>query len=237
MTDTIVNRIQKLLDKAESTPYPEEAEALFAKAQGLMAAHAIDEAVLAASGAAKRDEIDTLEVVCEAPYASAKSALLGAVARANNGRVVVLQSGGKAMCTVVGHASDLQHISTLFSALSIHAVRALTAATVPPGDTPRRFRHAFLLAFAARINERLIEANQLAVTEHDTANPGQSAALVIKSRGEAVEDELHRLFPKLRTRRVSASSHAGFSAGKAAASNASLGQRGVSGGTRAIGAG
>ena len=237
MDDTIVNRIQKLLDKAESTPYPEEAEALFAKAQGLMATHAIDEAVLAASGASKRDEITTLEVVCDAPYASAKATLLGAVARANNGRVVMLQSGGKALCTVVGHASDLQHISTLFSALSIHAVRGLTAATVPPGDTPRRFRHAFLLAFASRISERLTEANQQAVTDHDIANPGTSAALVIKSRGDAVDDEYRRLYPNLRTRRVSASSHAGFSAGKAAASSASLGQRGVSGGARALGAG
>lgn len=237
MDEAIVNRIQKLLDKAESTQFPEEAEALFAKAQGLMAAHAIDEAVLAASGAAQRDEITSLEVICEAPYASAKASLLGAVARANNGRVVMLKSGAKAVCTVVGHASDLQHISTLFSALSIYAARAVTAAEIPVGDTARRFRHAFLLAFATRIAERLAEANQLAVTEHDRANPGQSSAVVIRDRGRAVDDEYRRLFPNVRTRRSSASSGAGFRAGQAAASKASLGQRGVSGGARALGAG
>jgi hypothetical protein len=45
----MLGRIRALLAKAESTEFPEEAEALTAKAQQLMAHHSIDEALLAAS--------------------------------------------------------------------------------------------------------------------------------------------------------------------------------------------
>ncbi len=44
--DPIAERIAALLDKAESTSYPAEADAFMAKAQELMARHAIDEAML-----------------------------------------------------------------------------------------------------------------------------------------------------------------------------------------------
>ena len=42
----VLRRIRALLAKAESTEFPEEAEALTAKAQELMSAHAVDEALL-----------------------------------------------------------------------------------------------------------------------------------------------------------------------------------------------
>src|SRR5205085_1918517 len=143
------------LDKAESTPYEAEAEAFLAKAQELMARHAIDEAMLATVGQ-EADEIVQDHQVITAPYASAKSVLLGAVGRANRCRVVTESSrGGRVYATIVGHATDVENVRLLFLALSYQAVRFMLDAEVPPGDTARRFRHSFLLAYAHRIGERL----------------------------------------------------------------------------------
>ena len=46
----ILDKVRALLAKAESTEFPEEAEAYTAKAQELMARHRIDRAVLGATG-------------------------------------------------------------------------------------------------------------------------------------------------------------------------------------------
>ncbi len=227
--DAHVHRIQALLDKAESTTFPEEAEALLAKAQELMARHAIDEALLAA--AHHRDDAPTSrQIVVAAPYASAKVALLSAVARANRCRVVVGRGpSGAQYATVVGFPADLDHTATLFSSLSIQAVRFMLAAPVPPTDTPRRFRHAFLLAYGHRVGERLEEADQSAAAEAQAAQMaapgGPSVSLLLASRAHQVDQEFRRMFPRLRYRSVSLSSSAGVASGRRAADRSQLGGR------------
>src|SRR3546814_7340914 len=81
------------------------------------------------------------------------------------------ERGGRT-CMLVGHGSDIARVEVLFSALSLHATRAMLAAEVPAHDTPRRFRHAFLLAFAGRIGQRLQEATGAA--EADAAAAARS---------------------------------------------------------------
>lgn len=228
--ETWMNRVVGLLAKAESTEYPEEAEALVAKAQQLMARHAIDDAMLAAAGRVPT-ELPTLEeVLVVAPYATAKAALLSTVAHANHCRAVRQATGdGSQRCTVVGHPSDLAAVRTLFGALSVHAARAMVAEVVPPGDTPRRFRHAFLLAFTYRIGERLRAAAAAAQRAAESAGvpDGPGVGLVLASRREAVEAAFHQAFPRVRTARATASSWAGATRGRAAADQAGLGQQEV----------
>src|SRR3546814_722620 len=158
-TDPGLRRVQAMLSKAESTQFPAEAEALLAKAQELMSRHAIDEAMLQSAGRAASDAVTTTVVVTTAPYAGAKASLLGAIAAANHCRVIMQTGGGGERggrtCMLVGHGSDIARVEVLFSALSLHATRAMLAAEVPAHDTPRRFRHTFLLAFAGRIGQRL----------------------------------------------------------------------------------
>ena len=240
-SDTYVHRIQALLDKAESTDFPEEADALLAKAQELMSRHAIDEAMLEAAGSgAVTEEIGSQDVIVRAPYASAKTTLLGAVAHANRCRVVSRKGpSGTQYCSVVGYESDLANVNTLFVALSFQAVRFMLQAEVPAHDTPRRFRHSFLVAYAMRIGERLREAEHAATeqAEHDlAAGPGRlhgadggSVALVLASRSEKVDEAFHRANPNLRYRKVSVSSGAGYGSGRSAADRASLNQRGLNG--------
>ena len=220
--DPWINRVNALLAKAESTEFPEEAEALMAKVQELMVRHAIDDAMLAAAGHRTTDQVGTETIVVEAPYATAKATLLGAVANANHCRCVMGGAGeGRQACVIVGHRADLANVQTLFAALSLHAVRSMLAAPIPRGDTVRRFRHAFLLAFAARVSERLTLARARAETEATQA-AGAGVGLVLASRSDAVEAAFRQAFPRVRTARTTSSSAAGRVWGRQAADQAEI---------------
>jgi hypothetical protein len=236
--DAIAERIAALLDKAESTSFPEEADAFLAKAQQLMARHAIDEAMLDAARGTQ-DEIAQVDLVITAPYASAKSVLLQAVASSNRCRLVVAsRPGGRVACVLVGFEMDIRHTRSLYLSLSHQAVRFMLDAPLPPGDTPRRFRHSFLLAYAWRIGERLEEADALARSdaeaEHRTASPDRSVSLVMASREAKVDRAFAEAFPRLGTRQVSSSSGGGHVSGRAAADRSSLDRPSVGGGARAL---
>jgi hypothetical protein len=234
----MAERISALLDKAESTSYPAEAEAFMAKAQELMARHAIDEAMLDAARGS-HDEIAHVEMTIRPPYASAKSVLLNAVAASNRCRLVVSKRpNGQVLCALVGFDTDIRHTRSLYLSLSHQAVRFMLAAPLPPGDTPRRFRHAFLLAYAWRIGERLEEADALAMTEAEAeqlARPtGRSVSLVMASREAKVDSAFAEAFPRIGTKRVSSSSGAGHVSGRAAADRSSLDRPSVTGGGRSL---
>src|SRR3546814_11731305 len=124
-----------------------------------MSRPAIDEAMLQSAGRAASDAVTTTVVVTTAPYAGAKASLLGASAAANHCRVIMQTGGGGERagrtCMLVGHGSDIPRVEVLFSALSLHATRAMLAAAVPAHDPPSGFRHAVMLAFAGRHRPRL----------------------------------------------------------------------------------
>ncbi len=214
-------RVQALLAKAESTDFPDEAEALVAKAQDLMARHAIDHALLdRAAGSPSR--VITATVRIEAPYATAKASLLGAVAYANSCRCVSSGGGDRGLCHLVGHDTDVANVEALYASLSLQAVRAMLSAPVPAGDTARRFRHAFLLAFAARIGQRLDDVSQRVRLEAERSR-GAGTALVLADRSAEVDRALSEAFPRLRRARYTSSSSAGHVSGRRAADQARLG--------------
>ena len=226
-----INRVDALLAKAASTEFGEEADALMAKAQQLMARHAIDDAMLAASGRSPRSEPICEDFVVHPPYATAKAALLATVAGANHCRAVAGSAGsGRQRCTLVGHEADLANVRALYGSLSVHAAAAMIAAEVPGYDTPRRFRHAFLLAFTARIGERLRAAAVSAERDAQAAQAaapgaGQGVDVVLADRRSEVDQAFRRSFPNVRRTTSRASSSAGIMSGRAAADGAGLGQR------------
>jgi len=236
LTDKWLDRVAALLAKAESTDFPEEAEALIAKAQSIMAAHAIDEAMLAAAGKGSTEEVTSEIVWSEAPYAGAKDLLWAAIASANNCKLISHStSGPRSRNTIVGFPSDIAAVKTLYGALSIHAASELARTPVPSHDRPKRFRFAFLLAFAGRIGERLEEAKAQAFddfTETSGTVASDAVGVELASRADQVARQVGELFPRLRTRSVGASSSAGYGAGTNAANRAGLGQTGVGGGGR-----
>ena len=156
-----LRRIRALLAKAESTDFPEEAEALTAKAQELMAQHAIDAVLLDADrGAAPAAGVAERRLHLEPPYLDAKMHLVSAVAGANGVRAAWFGSLGIAV--LVGTPADLDAVELLTTSLLVQAGRAMQAAgrSGEGHSRSRGFRRAFLLAYAVRVGERLETARR-----------------------------------------------------------------------------
>lgn len=221
----LLAKVRGLLAKAESTTFPEEADALTAKAQELMARHAIDAAMV--DGAAPgKGAPGRRAIVIDPPYASAKSSVLGAVAAANRCQVI-LAGGDDEVAHVFGFDVDLDVTEVLYTSLLLQATAEMTAAG-PQVDRfgrsrTRAFRHAFLLAFAGRVGQRLHDAARATVDEVD-ATSGGALVPVLAGREQAVDAAVRSAFPHARTRRLSVSSAEGVRAGHRAGDRADIGR-------------
>ncbi|MQY36237.1 hypothetical protein SRB17_42360 [Streptomyces sp. RB17] len=209
-------RIRALLAKAEATGYPEEAEALSAKAQELMARHSVDEALLAA-GAPAPDAPGACRIGVEPPYEQAKAVLLDAVAGANNCRAVWNEPLG--FSTVVGFEADLEAVELLYTSLLVQATHAMTKAEAAQRAGGRKrtktFRQSFLAAYAHRVGDRLAAAAETQVS--------QDLLPVLATREIAVTDRLERMFPETGTTRLrGVSDAAGWTEGARAADRAQV---------------
>ncbi|MET7457472.1 DUF2786 domain-containing protein [Streptomyces sp. NPDC005574] len=215
----MLSRIRALLAKAEATGYPEEAEALSAKAQELMARHSVDEALLAA-GAPAKDVPAACRIGVDPPYEQAKAVLLDAVATANHCRAVWNESLG--FSTVVGFDADLEVVELLYTSLLVQAETAMTKAEAAQRAGGRKrtktFRQSFLAAYAHRVGSRLAAAAETQVT--------QDLLPVLATRDLAVGDRLDHLFPRTTTTRLrGVSDEAGWTEGAEAADRAQVGAR------------
>ena len=218
LDERVLARVRALLAKAESTEFDEEAEALTAKAQELIARHAIDEALLQTP-----DEVgapSARRIPVEAPYADAKASLLHVIAEANRCRAV--HSDGYGWVTVFGYDADLDAVELLAASLLAQA----TAAMVRHGSRrdaagrsrTRSFRNAFLLGFATRVGQRLREATDTGVAEADQAR----LLPVLAVRRDHLDRAVADAFPHLHQRRRPITNGSGWSAGHAAADRADL---------------
>ncbi|KEF19570.1 MULTISPECIES: DUF2786 domain-containing protein [Actinomycetes] len=228
-----LGRIRGLLAKAEATDYPEEAEALSAKAQELMARHSIDEALLdhagadAGSGTGRTTAPAAVRIGIEGPYEQAKALLLDAVAAAN--RCQAVWSGDVGFSTLIGFEADLEAAELLYTSLLLQATTAMHRA----GDAhhshgrsrrTRDFRQTFLVAYADRIRTRLTAATDEATTEAATTTP--ALLPVLAAREVAVARTTDDLFPETAAIRMrGVRDAAGWEQGRAAADRARLGNR------------
>lgn len=217
----VLERVRALLAKAESTTFAEEAEAFTAKAQELMARHALDRAMLdeaeGAGGPGGR------RIGTDDPYAQSKALLLDEVATANRCRTVWSASLGFA--TVFGHEADIDGVEILYTSLLVQATRAIAAAgsqTDGRGrSTTRSFRKSFYVAYATRIGQRLRQSRAAAEAAGTEAH-GAGLLPVLAARDRAVDEAFQQAFPTIKRSSVSASNGAGWLAGTTAADQARL---------------
>lgn len=217
----VLTRIRALLAKAEATGFPEEAEALTAKAQELMARHTIDEALLASRTHAK-DTPGACRIGVDAPYETAKAILLDAVATANRCRAVWNEAYG--FSTVVGFEPDLEVVELLHTSLLVQGTAAMTKAEAEQRAGGRKrtktFRQAFLLAYANRLGARLAATAQDVTVESPEAG---ELLPVLAARDVAVTSHTERMFPQTTTTRVrGATDQEGWTHGTAAADEAHM---------------
>ena len=211
----LLNRIRTLLAKAESTEFAAEAETFTAKAQDLMTRHAIDEALLGES-ADDPIEVRGVRVHISNPYPTEKVQLLSQVARANRSQAVWNRPLG--LATVIGTPTDADLVEMLFTSLLIQATRAMAEAGARRAgsfDRSSSFRRSFLMSYALRIGERLNEANDAA-----TASYGSALVPLLQRQTSAVQQEVDRLFPRLRQGSAGRYNSLGWEAGREAADRA-----------------
>ncbi|MFF0144063.1 uncharacterized protein DUF2786 [Amycolatopsis sulphurea] len=216
----VLGRVRGLLAKAESTQFPEEAEALSAKAQELMNRYAFERALLDADAHRKQTASST-RMWLDAPYVEAKSHLVAAIAQANRCRSVFYAKLG--FVALVGEEMDLEITELLTTSLLVQATHAMVAEgrhiTRTGSSRTRSFRRSFLVSYAVRIGERLAEAGSRA---HD---PVEDARLlpVLTDRSRVVEETFEAMFSgALVQRSAPVSNGAGWQAGRAAADHADL---------------
>ncbi|PWI17130.1 aromatic acid decarboxylase [Streptomyces sp. Act143] len=215
----MLTRIRALLAKAEATGYPDEAEALTAKAQELMARHSVDEALLDAQ-APTHDIPGACRIGVEPPYEQAKAVLLDAVATANHCRAVWNEPF--AFSTVVGFGPDLEAVELLYTSLLVQATAAMTKAEAAQRAGGRKrtktFRQSFLAAYAHRVGTRLRAAAETQV--------GDDLLPVLATREVAVTDRVDRMFPETTTTRLrGVNDEAGWVEGAEAADRAQVKSR------------
>ena len=237
----MLGRIRALLAKAESTEFAEEAEALSARAQELMAKYSIDHALLAAQSG-DREEPSGRRISVDRPYEEPKGTLLNVIALANRCRGIWSKDVG--LMTVVGFPADLDAIELLFTSLLVQVNTAMLRAGGKKDDEfgrsrTRAFRQSFLVSYAIRIGERLEEAtahataeavDELATIERDSAGSASSGTNLVPflaARQQAVDDAVDELFGGNLTRGRAArvTDAEGWASGRAAADLAKLHDR------------
>jgi len=212
----VLGRVRALLAKAESTQFPEEAEALSAKAQELMNRYAFERAMVDADEH-REQRATSIRVWLESPYLEAKSQLVTAIGEANRCRSVFYSRLG--FVALVGEETDLRITELLATSLLVQATRAMVVEGQRAGSSrSKSFRHAFLIAYAIRVGERLAETSARAL------DPASDARLlpVLADRSEAVERTFDELFGETIKKHISVSNGAGILAGRAAAERADL---------------
>lgn len=235
--DRIYSKVRGLLAKAESSEFPDEAATYTAKAQELIAMHAIDLALIETREG--RGRIVTRVIEVPSPYPKEKFILLGGVAQANNCRAILgleretflqmveeLSDYEGEFASVVGYESDLEAVELLFASLLVQAVNEMLAhgsqVTEWGENRTKSFRRSFLYQYGCTVFKRLIETRDHARTEAASTS-GDSLLPVLVSREEAVEAEVAERFPGTTTLRNSVSNLDGVIAGKAAGKRADIG--------------
>ncbi len=224
--ERVLSKIRALLAKAESTEYPDEAEALSARAQELMAKYSIDQALLAARSG-QRDKPGGRRLVIDNPYEEPKASLLQTIAAANRCRTVWHRELG--LSTVVGFPADLDAVEILFTSLLVQAnsamVREGAKRDAHGRSRTRAFRQSFLISYAVRIGERLAEAAGNAEQAAAAESPRHDLLPVLAARHRAVDDAVDAMFGDSlveRGRSARALDSEGWYSGRAAADLATL---------------
>jgi len=208
--EPLLVRIRTLLAKAEATPFEAEAHAFTAKAHQLMARHSISRALL--------DETDDEPIVTaltiDAPYASAKVALLAGVAESN--RCKVVWSSHNSSASIVGFAHDIDAVELLYTSLLLQSAIMLQLAG-PVRDSSGRsrtkaYRRSFILGFAKRITERLRESLDQ-TSEAIADETGTDLLPILATKDAQIDDKVRSEFGNLGPHRPKLSSAEGYLSG------------------------
>ncbi|GAA3562806.1 DUF2786 domain-containing protein [Nonomuraea rosea] len=224
MRERTLERVRKLLAKAERTDNDHERATFMAAASALMAKHGIDSLPPAGTRQTPGDRIVTLPN----PWAREKARLVSLVAQAVRCRPLLIGRGdGGQRVHVFGFAADLERADLLATSLLLQMASGLAKVRPPePATAVRAYRRSWLLGFTDEVYRLLSEAEAGA----ESAAGGTGTALVLADRRAEVERVVAAHYPDIRMS-VPRTSGTGYRDGVAAGRRADLGRTGMSGAT------
>lgn len=242
--DKQLEKIRKLLAKAEGTDNETEAETFNAAAQRLIVQWSIDESVLASKGESA-DTIGTITInIPRSQYQTSNQILLNASVDANGCRGVISRVRGQNLqrVTIVGFQKDLHRVEILYTSLLVQRERSfgspenqrrLRFNNVVRGDAVK-WRNSFYITFGRTVSLRLAEIREQTVTAEESKSPG--VGLVLFDRKLEIDDHFRDLFPRTSkgTKKTYTPHKDGEAAGASAGARADLGRESV--GQRTAGA-
>ncbi|MEU8251226.1 DUF2786 domain-containing protein [Nonomuraea sp. NPDC048916] len=220
MRERTLERVRKLLAKAERTDNEHERATFMAAASALMAKHGIDSLDPGPGRQVPGDRIVTLS----APWAREKARLVSLVAQAVRCRPLLIGGlpgdGGGQRVHVFGFAADLERADVLATSLLLQMASGLAGVRPPePVSSARAYRRSWLLGFADEVHRLLREAEDQA----EERAPAAGTALVLADRRAEVERAVAARYPRIRTS-VPRTSGTGYRDGVAAGGRADLGR-------------
>jgi hypothetical protein len=252
--DRMLERVRRLLAKAEGATTEEERDAYNSKAAELIARYGIEEALLGAQQSTRPTPGDQV-VRLDAPYARDKGALLASIATPLGVRAVMVKGPPPGWSPDQGYVppalsmhlfgmdSDLQRVDLLYTSLLVQAAHGLAVARPRSAyESVAAYRRSWMIGFAYSIQQRLVAAEAAARVNAETnsqrASPesgGPSVSLVLADRAALVDSALAEAYPRLRNAPTRSLSGSGGAEGAAAGKRADLGGKRVSGrGRRAL---
>ncbi|SEN30577.1 DUF2786 domain-containing protein [Nonomuraea pusilla] len=219
MRERTLERVRKLLAKAERTDNEHERATFMAAASALMAKYGIDALPPAGTRQAPGDRVVTLP----GPWAREKARLVSLVAQAVRCRPLLIGRGdGGQRVHVFGFAADLERADLLATSLLLQMASGLARVRPPEGGAARAYRRSWLLGFTDEVYRLLRQAEEQAAAEAGT--PG--TALVLADRRAEVDRAVAAHYPRIR-RSVPRTSGTGYEDGVAVGRRADLGRTGV----------
>lgn len=230
-----VEKVRKLLAKAEATTVQAEADAFYAKATELITTWRIEDAELAEAGG--KDELSKVSMTLGTYTPSVDCSVLAAVLKPLGVRVAFTPYGGSGhppIAWLYGFESDVAKAQLLWASISVQLAGACRAAEPNGLDRGqlRTWRQSFKLGYGSRVAQRLREATATATTAAAAAPSAPAGtALVLVRRADEVDRFVAQETSRGRRSAVQVNSSA-RAAGDQAARRADLGQSRVSGGTK-----
>lgn len=240
MDARLLEKVEKLLAKAQATDFADEAAALTARAQGMMLKYSIDEAMLNLQRGVQGSSVPTsVQVTIGKPRmhnGATFARLMGVIGSVNN--VQVIQSGGPHNLWLVGFESDIEATRMLYASLVVQATSAELKARAERSNAAwvasSTFKAAFLQGYVTEVGSRLRLAAKAAAKEA-TVEYGGKAEVALVDRKAAVQAKVREQFPRLGTARGRYyGDRMGQAAGRAAGARADIGGKKVGAGRKAL---
>jgi Protein of unknown function (DUF2786) len=247
--ETVVDKVVKLLAKAESTNSEAEAEALYAKASDLITRHSIDQALLDSAAGRSVDEITEISFPLGSTYWQAwKSA--GANVGAALGFKVSLDNRKNGRMWWTGWGNEVKPAEILWTNLMIQAERfareymsryrspyhhVMEAGEIR--EDRYKAKRSFLIGFGLQVANRIQQQRETTRREVSAEHGSSDLLPVLVSRDQRLDEYWDaKNLKKARSGKLSYNSE-GFVAGMEAGDKADLGNRGMSGTRGSLGSG